>query len=183
MRQFLGVWSLAAIASAAEMTIVLRQFYKPGHPPVGVAEHVIRQPIVIMVIAARSRTRCVARGARYDPAIGVSCPHKPAPSTPQLTPRGDRIPSLIWSEETAMSQAMIGAAREEKIKGSGGELFIRSWRPAGAARAALMIVPGFNAHSGQYGWVAEQLSAVGVASYAVDLRGRGQSDGERFFVE
>jgi acylglycerol lipase len=82
-----------------------------------------------------------------------------------------------------MSQAMVGAAREEKIKGSGGELFIRSWRPGGQVRGVVMIVPGFNSHSGHYGWAAEQLTAAGLASYAVDLRGRGQSEGERFFVE
>lgn len=47
----------------------------------------------------------------------------------------------------------------------------------------MVIVPGFNAHSGYYGWVAEQFVADGLAVYAVDLRGRGNSDGERFYVE
>jgi alpha-beta hydrolase superfamily lysophospholipase len=56
-----------------------------------------------------------------------------------------------------MSQVMIGAAREEKIKGSGGELFIRSWRPAGAVRAVVMIVPGFNAHSDIRSWLQAHL--------------------------
>jgi hypothetical protein len=31
--------------------------------------------------------------------------------------------------------------------------------------------------------VGEQLSAVGLATYAVDLHGRRQSDGERFYVQ
>jgi alpha-beta hydrolase superfamily lysophospholipase len=44
-------------------------------------------------------------------------------------------------------------------------------------------VPGFNAHSGYYGWVGEQLAARGISAYAIDLRGRGASQGERFFVE
>jgi alpha-beta hydrolase superfamily lysophospholipase len=39
-----------------------------------------------------------------------------------------------------------------------------------------------NSHSSYYAWAAEQLSAAGLATYAVDLRGRGQSDGERFYV-
>ncbi len=43
--------------------------------------------------------------------------------------------------------------------------------------------PGFNSHSGYYGWVAEQFVAGGLAVYALDLRGRGKSDGERFYVE
>jgi acylglycerol lipase len=33
-----------------------------------------------------------------------------------------------------------------------------------------------------YAWAGEQLAADGLAVYAVDLRGRGQSDGERFYV-
>jgi alpha-beta hydrolase superfamily lysophospholipase len=45
------------------------------------------------------------------------------------------------------------------------------------------IVPGFNSHSGYYEWAAEQFVAMGLAVYAVDLRGRGQSDGERFYVQ
>src|SRR4029434_10864521 len=39
-----------------------------------------------------------------------------------------------------------------------------------------------NSHSGEYGWAAEQFVADGLAVYAGDLRGRGKSDGERFFV-
>jgi alpha-beta hydrolase superfamily lysophospholipase len=47
----------------------------------------------------------------------------------------------------------------------------------------VFIVPGFNAHGGYYGWAAEQFVAAGFAAYAVDLRGRGKSAGERFYVE
>jgi alpha-beta hydrolase superfamily lysophospholipase len=83
-----------------------------------------------------------------------------------------------------MAPTSVLAPREEKIPGANGaSLFIRSWRPAETARGVVMIVPGFNAHSGHYGWVAEQLTARGLAVYAVDLRGRGRSDGERFYVE
>jgi acylglycerol lipase len=62
-------------------------------------------------------------------------------------------------------------------------LFYRSWRPPTAPRGVVAIVPGFNSHSGYYGWVAEQLVGIGLAVYAVDLRGRGKSDGERFYVQ
>lgn len=62
-------------------------------------------------------------------------------------------------------------------------IFTRSWRPTTTPRAVIAIVPGFNSHSGYYEWVAEQLVAHGLAAYAVDLRGRGQSEGERFYVE
>ena len=71
-----------------------------------------------------------------------------------------------------------------KVAGAGGlNIFVRSWRPHGVARAVVVICPGFNAHSGQYQWVGEQFAAIGLAVYALDLRGRGRSDGERFYVE
>jgi alpha-beta hydrolase superfamily lysophospholipase len=72
----------------------------------------------------------------------------------------------------------------ERVEGAGGlSIFFRSLRPKQKPRAVVIIVPGFNAHSGYYGWVAEQFVATGLAVYAVDLRGRGNSDGERFYVE
>ena len=72
---------------------------------------------------------------------------------------------------------------EERIEGTTGlNLFVRAWRPEGAVRGVVAIIPGFNAHSGYYAWTGEQLAADGLAVYAVDLRGRGQSDGERFYV-
>jgi len=73
---------------------------------------------------------------------------------------------------------------DERINGAGGlRLFVRSWRPDEKARGAVAIIPGFNSHSGYYTWVGEQLAAAGLATYAVDLHGRGHSDGERFYVE
>ena len=63
------------------------------------------------------------------------------------------------------------------------KIFTRAWRPAGKARAVVVISHGFNSHSGEYFWVAEQLVADGYAVYALDHRGRGKSDGERFFVK
>ena len=72
----------------------------------------------------------------------------------------------------------------ERVEGAGGlRIFFRSLRPKEKPRAFVVIVPGFNAHSGYYAWVAEQFVAAGLAVYAVDLRGRGNSDGERFYVE
>ena len=59
----------------------------------------------------------------------------------------------------------------------------RSWQPADPPRAIVVIVPGFNSHGGYYRWVAEQLTGDGLLVHAVDLRGRGRSDGDRFFVE
>lgn len=73
---------------------------------------------------------------------------------------------------------------EEKVGGAGGlKVFVRSWRPDGKARGVVVICHGFNSHSGYYTWVGEQLAANGLAVYALDLHGRGQSDGERFYLE
>jgi len=74
---------------------------------------------------------------------------------------------------------------EASFEGVGGlKIFTRSWHPpVGKPRAVVVIVPGFNSHSGYYLWVAEQFVANGLAVYALDLRGRGNSDGERFYVE
>jgi alpha-beta hydrolase superfamily lysophospholipase len=71
----------------------------------------------------------------------------------------------------------------ERVEGAGGlRIFFRSLRPKQEPRAVVIIVPGFNAHSGYYEWVAEQFVSTGLAVYVVDLRGRGSSDGERFYV-
>lgn len=72
---------------------------------------------------------------------------------------------------------------ESSLEGEAGALFFRSWQPLAAARAALLIVPGFNSHSGYYTWTAERLAQLGIAVYALDLRGRGRSAGERFYVD
>ncbi len=73
----------------------------------------------------------------------------------------------------------------ESFKGGGGlNIFANAWRPEGKkARAVVVIVHGVNSHSGQYGWTIQQLVAAGYAVYALDHRGRGKSDGERFYVE
>src|SRR5262245_10715307 len=77
-----------------------------------------------------------------------------------------------------------GAMNEGTFDNADGlKIFYRSWQPAGKARAVVAICHGFNAHSGQYAWVAEQLTARGFAVYALDLRGLGKSDGDRFFIQ
>jgi alpha-beta hydrolase superfamily lysophospholipase len=83
-----------------------------------------------------------------------------------------------------MAMTMVANVREEKIDSSKGvKIFVRSWRPETAPRAVVVICHGVNSHSGQYLWAGEQFAAAGLAAYALDLRGRGRSDGERFYVE
>ncbi len=73
--------------------------------------------------------------------------------------------------------------KEETFTGRHGtKIFMRSWRPA-APRAVVVICHGVNSHSGQYLWTGEQLSAAGFAVYAYDHRGRGRSEGRRFYID
>ena len=74
---------------------------------------------------------------------------------------------------------------ESSFTGKGGlNIFTRSWQAEnGRPSAVIVLVHGFNAHSGYMVWPAEQFSAHGMAVYALDLRGRGRSDGERFYVD
>jgi alpha-beta hydrolase superfamily lysophospholipase len=73
--------------------------------------------------------------------------------------------------------------REEDFQSQGGvRIHMREWLPA-EPRAVVVICHGVNSHGGQQAWTAEQLTAHGYAVYAVDLRGRGVSEGERFYVD
>lgn len=78
---------------------------------------------------------------------------------------------------------MPGTMQKETFAGTGGKIAYRSWQPDGPPRAVLVICHGFNAHSGQYAWAAEQFADHGLAVYAADLRGRGESEGARFYVD
>lgn len=73
--------------------------------------------------------------------------------------------------------------REEDFTSRGVRIHLRSWMPEGGARAVVVICHGVNSHGGQHAWTAGQLAARGFAVFALDLRGRGKSEGERFFVE
>jgi alpha-beta hydrolase superfamily lysophospholipase len=79
---------------------------------------------------------------------------------------------------------MTKSSTEETFDSAGGvKIFLRSWLPDAAPRAVVVICHGVNSHGGQHRWTAEQFVGKGLAVYALDLRGRGRSDGERFYVE
>ena len=73
---------------------------------------------------------------------------------------------------------------EERVHSIGGvEINVRVFPPAGRARAAVVICHGVNSHGGQYLWPAGQLAMAGLATFALDLRGRGKSGGRRYYVD
>jgi acylglycerol lipase len=100
-------------------------------------------------------------------------------STRSLHNRHETGDPIVATHDVGYERSM----REETTVGADGlKICIRSWRPERAPRAAVVIVHGFNSHSGYYRWVAEQLVTQGLSVYALDLRGRGKSDGERYYV-
>jgi acylglycerol lipase len=82
---------------------------------------------------------------------------------------------MTFPEKTAVS--------EQWLDGTGGRIFTRHWAAEGMPRASLVICHGVNSHGGQYLRAGEDFASRGFAVTALDLRGRGKSDGERFYVE
>lgn len=72
--------------------------------------------------------------------------------------------------------------QERVVQPDGTGITLHSW-PVAGAKAVVVLQHGFNAHGAHMQWPAEQLNAAGYACYGVDLRGRGTSDGPRFYVE
>lgn len=73
---------------------------------------------------------------------------------------------------------------EEWLDGKGGlRIFTRHWEPEGEPKASLVICHGVNSHGGQYLGAAAEFTSRGFTVTALDLRGRGKSEGERFYVD
>jgi acylglycerol lipase len=82
-----------------------------------------------------------------------------------------------------MADVLFAAADEQWLDGTGGRIFTRHWEPAGPPKASLVLCHGVNSHGGQYVRAAEAFAARGFAVTALDLRGRGKSEGERFYID
>jgi alpha-beta hydrolase superfamily lysophospholipase len=96
----------------------------------------------------------------------------------------ERHSAFIKSWKEIAMTTTLATAHEETIDSAKGiKIFVRSWVPELKARATVVVCHGLKAHSGQYMWAAEQFVAAGLAVFALDLRGRGRSEGERFYVE
>jgi acylglycerol lipase len=82
------------------------------------------------------------------------------------------------------ANVVASLARGETITSTQGvEVFVRSWTPERPPRAVLVACHGLNAHGGHFAWAAEQFLSAGLTVIAFDFRGRGRSEGERFYVE
>lgn len=58
----------------------------------------------------------------------------------------------------------------------------KHWKAVNPPKAILVFAHGFNSHSGYFQWPAEQLTAQNFEVYAIDFPGRGNSDGERYYI-
>ena len=65
---------------------------------------------------------------------------------------------------------------------NGLSLYHRSVRPAGLAKARLLILHGYGEHSGRYAPFMRHCAHRGFATCAFDFRGHGRSEGRRGFV-
>ena len=79
--------------------------------------------------------------------------------------------------------AETAVAAEGSIRSADGtRLALRAWPHEGAS-TTFAVVHGLGEHSGRYQRFAEGMARHGMATYAVDLRGHGKSDGQRGHVD
>jgi acylglycerol lipase len=77
-----------------------------------------------------------------------------------------------------------GQPAGERVRSADGTgINVHAFPPVGRPRAAVVICHGVNSHGGQYLWPGAQFAAAGLAAFALDLRGRGKSDGARYYVD
>lgn len=67
-------------------------------------------------------------------------------------------------------------------KGAGSRLYRQSWLPDGEVKAVIILVHGYDEHSGRYAYFADHCTAKGYAVHALDHWGHGKSDGINGFV-
>ncbi len=66
--------------------------------------------------------------------------------------------------------------------GAGAKLYQQSWRPDGDAKAVIVLVHGYDEHSGRYEYFAKHCTNHGFAVHTLDHWGHGKSDGRNGFV-
>ncbi|MBV9671704.1 MAG: alpha/beta fold hydrolase, partial [Verrucomicrobia bacterium] len=66
--------------------------------------------------------------------------------------------------------------------GDGTRMFYRAWIPAIRPIATALIIHGLGEHSGRYLHVGRYFSENAIRTFALDLRGHGQSGGKPMFI-
>lgn len=86
--------------------------------------------------------------------------------------------------DTAAPAPHPAPVRPLRVEGHDGIALVgESWHPAGAAAADVVVLHGFAEHRARYRTLAGELTAAGYAVHLFDLRGHGESGGDRGHVE
>jgi alpha-beta hydrolase superfamily lysophospholipase len=64
----------------------------------------------------------------------------------------------------------------------GQQIFFRNWVARSTPKAVLLVVHGLNSHSSYYQYFAAQLNENYYEVYAIDIEGRGNSEGNRYYI-
>lgn len=90
----------------------------------------------------------------------------------------------VANRRTPPSQPSGVRHSESRVDGRGGVKILRqSWLPPGEAKSAVVLVHGLKDYSDRYLELVDALVHKGVAVYALDLRGHGDSEGARVWVD
>lgn len=65
----------------------------------------------------------------------------------------------------------------------GTDIYWHAWLPEASPSAVVVIAHGAAEHGGRYGRLAEALTRIGCAVYAIDFRGHGRSGGRRGLID
>jgi lysophospholipase len=76
----------------------------------------------------------------------------------------------------------VATYAEGSITGVGGLRLAFRAHEAASPRAALVLIHGLGDHAGRYGEFAGRMASYGISTYALDLRGHGNSEGRRGHV-
>ncbi len=96
----------------------------------------------------------------------------------------DAAPPYVAGKRVAPPPVEGVSHTEQRFAAADGvKLFSQSWRPASEPRGVLVIVHGLKDYSDRYAELATFLARRGYAVHAMDLRGHGDSEGNRVWVE
>ena len=93
-------------------------------------------------------------------------------------------PSYVAGKRVAPAVPEDIAHVEGRMKTSDGlELLVQSWKPKGETKGTLIIVHGLKDYADRYVELASAAARRGYAVHAFDLRGHGDSQGDRVWVD
>lgn len=97
---------------------------------------------------------------------------------------GSHVSSYVPGKRIAPAAVSGIRHAEGRCTGHGGvQLFCQSWRPETESTAVVVVVHGLKDYSDRYADFASALVQRGYAVHAFDLRGHGDSAGERVWIE